>query len=62
MTNPDIHSLEQKLDAINARIRECKDPELQRALLIQMRQLMAELDRVVADPTRLNAAKPDLPK
>jgi hypothetical protein len=62
MTAPAVQVLEQKLDAIPAQIRECKDPQLRRAMLIQMRQMMAELDRVVFDSSRLQAAKSDQAK
>lgn len=62
MTDPAIKSLEQKLDSVSARLKECKDPYLRRTLLTEMRVLMAELDRVVSDPSRLHAAKPEPPK
>jgi len=62
MTAPAVQVLEQKLDAISAQIRECKDPQLRRTMLIQMRQMMAELDRVVFDSSRLQAAKSDQAK
>jgi hypothetical protein len=62
MTAPAVQVLEQKLDAISAQIRECKEPHLRRNMLIQMRQMMAELDRVVFDSSRLQAAKSDQAK
>ena len=62
MTDPAIQSLEQKLDDVSAQLKECKDPYLRRTLLSQMRVLMAELDRIVLDSSRLYAAKPDPPK
>jgi len=62
MTDPAIQALEQKLDDVSARLKECRDPYVRRTLLAEMRQLMADLDRIVLDSSRLQAAKPEPPK
>jgi hypothetical protein len=59
MTEPEIATLEKKLDDVLARLKETRDPQLRRSLLAEMRGLMAELDRFVLDPTRFHHNKPD---
>jgi hypothetical protein len=52
MSNPDIAGVEKKLDEIVAQLKATNDPERKRALLKQMRTLMAQLDSLVFDQTR----------
>lgn len=57
MTEPDIATVERKLDETLAQPKNANDPERKRALLKQMRNLMAELDRLVFDHTRFPKAE-----
>ena len=59
MTDPAIQALQQKLDEVSAQLKDFKDPYVRRPLLAEMRRLMADLDRIVLDSTRLHAAKPE---
>jgi hypothetical protein len=52
MTTPEISAIEQKLDEVVTKLKATHDPEQKRALLKQMRTLMAELDKVVFDSSR----------
>ncbi len=47
-----IAEIEQKLDEIVTQLKNAHDPEQKRALLKQMRGLMAELDKLVYDHAR----------
>jgi len=53
MTEQQIQDLQEKLDGVLARLKTTKDPDLHRTLLAEMRILMAQLDRFVFDPARL---------
>jgi len=55
MTDQGTHGLEQKLDSVIAQLKTAHDPSTRRLLLAEMRRLMAELDRVVFDPHRLQS-------
>jgi hypothetical protein len=51
--NAAIQGVQQKLDSIIAQLENSRDPRKRHSLLIQMRILMAELDSLVFDPSRL---------
>ena len=53
MTKPEIAVVERKLEEVLTKLKDAHDPEQKRALLKQMRTLMAELDKLVFDHTRL---------
>lgn len=50
---PAIEAVRQKLDDIVIQLKNSRDARKRHILLIEMRLLMAELDRLVLDPTRL---------
>ena len=52
MTAPEVQVVQRKLDETLAQIRQTQDPERKRALLKEMRVLMAQLDSLVFDHTR----------
>jgi uncharacterized membrane-anchored protein len=52
MAAPEITTIEQKLEQVVVDLKKTNDPERKRALLKQMRTLMAELDEFVFDHTR----------
>jgi hypothetical protein len=64
MDNPDdekksaIQGVRQKLDSIVAQLENSRDPRKRHSLLIEMRILMAELDGLVFDPSRLQPRRP----
>jgi|tagenome__1003787_1003787.scaffolds.fasta_scaffold20986322_4 hypothetical protein len=62
VSDPVVYALQGKLDAVLVKLKQTKDPFTGRSLLAEMRSLMAELDRHVLDPHRLNAARPEPPK
>lgn len=62
MSDPAIYALHGKLDAILTDLSRAKDSATRRSLLTEIRVLMAELDHLVLDTTRLHAAKPGPPK
>jgi hypothetical protein len=53
MSEPEVASIERKLAEILAQPKVTNDPERKRMLLKQMRTLMAGLDTIVFDHTRL---------
>ncbi len=61
MTEPAIQAVQQKLDAVVAKLRATKDPHLRRTLLTEMRKMMIELDRLVLESARSYSAKPTPP-
>jgi hypothetical protein len=64
MDNPDdekksaIQGVRQKLDSIVAQLENSRDPRKRHSLLIEMRILMAELDSLAFDPSRLQPRRP----
>jgi hypothetical protein len=62
MSDPAVFALQGKLDAILAELNRVEDSAIRRKLLAEMRGLMAELDHLVLDTTRLHGAKPQRPK
>lgn len=60
MTDPDVTTVERKLDETLAQLKATRDPERKRILLKQMRTQMMELDRLVFDHTRLPKPPPGL--
>jgi hypothetical protein len=53
-----IDAVQKKLDDVLSRLKASKDPHLRRTLLLEMRLLMAELDRIVLESTRSYTARP----
>lgn len=62
MSAPTIHALEEQLDSVVARLKATKDSDLRRSLLAEMRVLMADLDRLVLDPSHFPKTKLEPPK
>ncbi len=61
MLNPGIDALKTKLDSISSRLQQCKDPYERKSLLLEMRKLMAELDRAVLASAESYSARPPQP-
>ena len=62
MTAPEIQVIQQKLDDTLAQLKDMHDPERKRELLKQMRSLMATLDKLVFDSTRIAKQSPSGPR
>jgi hypothetical protein len=52
MTNPEVTASEQKLEEVLTNLKSTHEPEQKKALLKEMRILMAELDKLVFNHTR----------